>query len=563
MCGLVGVAGNLYKPHIDAFTQLLFVDTLRGQDSTGVAGCDLDGKAALLKSVGPAVDLIDRRGYDDVVRLTRRVIIGHNRFGTMGGKTKENAHPFAFDEVIGAHNGTVDFASKNRMIDGNKFGTDSEAIFNNIDIEGPDETIPKLDGAYALVWFNRRYAELNMIRNKERPLHYAYTKDRTVMFWGSEIGMLQWILRRNGIDYDNKIFELPIDKLYTWEVPKGSDKFAEPAAQEIEGFKKPPVLVQNFPRDGGHWVGGVWKPGPRPQTSHGGNSGSGTNATVSDGLSASGEAEKIAKELAAALGGDVPWYEDPELEELGYVQDDNDPWAFHSEESGSEWQARILNMKALGWTPEDKDASQIIPKPNSEAETALKAQAKEAAKSKKTVKVTKAKIPATGTPDQQVEDFRQAQQRAESNARNLARAGEDEPETTTYYGPIPAPGAPPIYDDTERKVWNPAIRKWQPLAFPGQEMEWSNVLMAWTPVPAARSNVVRLPKYKDPRNKQELTEEEFMTLTRRGCDWCSANLEFGDKVKFVCAPDNPSLVEAFCEACTTKNSECKQYLKIG
>mgnify|MGYP001616630135 CR=1 FL=1 len=36
MCGLVGVAGNLFKKDTDAFTQLLFVDTLRGDHSTGV-----------------------------------------------------------------------------------------------------------------------------------------------------------------------------------------------------------------------------------------------------------------------------------------------------------------------------------------------------------------------------------------------------------------------------------------------------------------------------------------------------------------------------------------------
>lgn len=546
MCGLVGVAGNLYKDHINAFTQLLFVDTLRGQDSTGVAGCDLDGKAQLLKGVGPAVDLIDRRGYDEVVRISRRVIIGHNRFGTMGGKTKENAHPFAFDSVIGAHNGTVDYPSKNRMVDGAKFGTDSEAIFNNIDVEGAEETITKLDGAYALTWYDRHYAELNMIRNNERPLFYCYTKNREVMFWGSEIGMLQWILRRNGVDYDNKIYDLPIDKLHTWEIPKGNAAFEAPEVKEIEGFKKPPA-VANFPQGnngGGHWQNGIWKAGPHPAISRGGNSGSGTDASkVSDGPGKGPSPEEIAQDVATKLSGGVPWYEDPKLEELGYYQDPNDPWAFGDDEDGAEWQQRVHNMYALGWVPSDgANASQIIPAPNPTT----------------TVKVTKAVIPpTTEAPDQQVAVFREAQQRAESNKRNLERANDP-----NLHGPAPTPGSPPIYNDGEKAVWNPAQRKWQNLAYPGQEMEWSAELTEWVAVPRSRSNVIALPKYKDPRTKQTITEDEFMTLTRRGCDWCSANLEFGDKVRFVCQPDGPGL-EAFCNNCVTKKADCREYLKIG
>ena len=87
MCGLVGVAGNLFKKDTDAFTQMLYVDVLRGDHSTGVASADSKGAVRLLKAAGPAYELMDRKGYDSVVTMAQRVIIGHNRYGTMGART--------------------------------------------------------------------------------------------------------------------------------------------------------------------------------------------------------------------------------------------------------------------------------------------------------------------------------------------------------------------------------------------------------------------------------------------------------------------------------------------
>ena len=277
MCGLVGMAGTLDPIDVTAFKQLLFVDALRGDDSTGVASVDYAKDIDWVKCTGTATDLIERKTFDRVVTHNKCALIGHNRYGTMGGKTNANAHPFECDHIVGAHNGTITYSSKNKLQDGDTFDTDSEAIFNNIAAHGVDATIPLLDGAYALVYYNKEEDTINLIRNDKRPLFYTYDTHTQTLYWASEEGMLSWILTRNKIDH-LPIIDLPIDRLMTFPIPNGGQVFSDLTYRDLKGYTPPPVVapangslrfpISYYSRDSTGGYEDYWHENPRDWSPH-------------------------------------------------------------------------------------------------------------------------------------------------------------------------------------------------------------------------------------------------------------------------------------------------------
>src|SRR3546814_9081479 len=53
----------------------------------------------------------------------------------------------------------------------------SENIFYDMSRNGAKATIAKLQGAFALCWYDESNRTVNLVRNSQRPMYYAYTKD--------------------------------------------------------------------------------------------------------------------------------------------------------------------------------------------------------------------------------------------------------------------------------------------------------------------------------------------------------------------------------------------------
>lgn len=245
MCGLVGVAGDISVKHEQVFKDMLVMDSLRGQHSVGMAACShASGVDVFKKAVSP-VDFFTMQGFKEIMRWKTTALIGHNRYATQGAINGVNAHPFEFSEVVGAHNGTL--RNQTLLPDHKDFEVDSENIYHSINQMGIEATHKRLDGAYALTYWDKTGDTLHFIRNDERPLFFTATPDKKTMFWASEDWMLYGALGRNGIKH-GEIHSVEVHHLYTFNFDKirQKDGEIELEAKKLEPYIKPYVAPTNM-----------------------------------------------------------------------------------------------------------------------------------------------------------------------------------------------------------------------------------------------------------------------------------------------------------------------------
>jgi len=206
MCGIVGAvtahANGFTGGEAQAFQDLLFMDTLRGFDATGIFyGCT-NSAVQIHKeaSVGWHFLATDewKKSKTELIRHGKW-IVGHNRAATRGAKTDANAHPFLVEHeersIILCQNGTYrGDHSKHAKLD-----VDTEAVAHTI-VKEPDleKALSTINAAYAFVWFDVKENILHLIRNEERPLSLASTKNGTI-FFASERDMLLSAIHRNNL----------------------------------------------------------------------------------------------------------------------------------------------------------------------------------------------------------------------------------------------------------------------------------------------------------------------------------------------------------------------------
>lgn len=248
MCGLVGIAGDLEFKHKEAFKNLLIVDAVRGTHGTGVASVGITGDVDWFKRYGNPHDLIDHKHYDKTVTVNKKILLGHNRHATTGSHTSDNAHPFDFKYVIGAHNGTLPNDVRRELTDYHKYDTDSEALYASINSNiaagiSFEESVKTVvgnmhDGAWALSMYAKKSKQLAFLRNKERPLFYCFADEGKILAWASESWMLWSQLMRAGIKIDDKVTQMSEDVLYVFNIPSTGSAFEVPKRYQAPGAPK-------------------------------------------------------------------------------------------------------------------------------------------------------------------------------------------------------------------------------------------------------------------------------------------------------------------------------------
>lgn len=270
MCGHVGMAGVLAYKDEATMKRLLLLDYARGPDSTGFAAIRKTNEVHIAKIGSHPLDLFDMTRFKAALAgSTSKVFMGHNRAATRGAISTYNAHPYEFDHIVGAHNGTLDYTSAKELEDliGVKHPVDSMAIFESIANVGIAETAKCLKGAWALVWYDTSDGTLNFLRNKERPMYYAWSKDFKILFWASEWEMLEAAIKMSSNKYEMyeergtgyQFFPMSEDVHYKFDVQAiidGDGHKPKPKCKTIKGKEAAPVKAADpFSRTDHHGSG--------------------------------------------------------------------------------------------------------------------------------------------------------------------------------------------------------------------------------------------------------------------------------------------------------------------
>jgi len=246
MCGLVGVAGDINHKVRSAFQDMLVMDVLRGPHSTGIATVDPQAATSIAKAAMLPTDLMQTKAYKDALFGSLVLMMGHNRFATTGKVNTPNAHPFEHGDVIGMHNGTL----KNwvNTLEGHKdFDVDSDCLIHNLSYRDHKVLFEKLEGAFAVTWYDQADHKFYMIRNKERPLVTWLTKDAKTLFYASESWMIAGAADRRGVELANQPMDLPIGKLLSFELPeKANAGLGKPLARGFKMYEPPKACSYDY-----------------------------------------------------------------------------------------------------------------------------------------------------------------------------------------------------------------------------------------------------------------------------------------------------------------------------
>lgn len=251
MCGLAGIFRPAWTDREkQAIIDLTLISQVRGIDSTGIIKLS-QSKKNLFYGVDKAAEranlfLYKRRSTfltPPEPNTTMYGMLVHVRAATKGSITDGNAHPFSFDRVVGMHNGTIHGTFKYS----NKYDTDSEALYHNLDeAESIEEGLKEVNKAYskvayALQFYDKETGQIHFIRNKERPLFMAWEQSTDTYVVASEKVFIKFLERKHKFKF-KRIHQLSENKLYTIQMTKkGHFHFSE---KQLKVEK--PVTTYNY-----------------------------------------------------------------------------------------------------------------------------------------------------------------------------------------------------------------------------------------------------------------------------------------------------------------------------
>ena len=202
MCGIVGILGTheVAPLILESLKRLEY----RGYDSAGIATLH-QGRLGRRVALGKLIALSDLL-VEDPIR--GRIGIGHTRWATHGAPSLRNAHPHLAGRVAVVHNGIIENfrALKAELLaEGRDFAsdTDTEIVAHLCDraletgltpLEAVRDTLPRLEGAFALVFLFEGHPDLMIVARRGSPLAIGHGEDE--MYVGSDALALATLTHR-------------------------------------------------------------------------------------------------------------------------------------------------------------------------------------------------------------------------------------------------------------------------------------------------------------------------------------------------------------------------------
>jgi glucosamine--fructose-6-phosphate aminotransferase (isomerizing) len=190
MCGILGIVGDapVKQRLIDGLKRLEY----RGYDSSGIALCA--GNKIFKKRTVGKIDVLEKALAEE--KMDGFIGIGHTRWATHGGITKDNAHPHGNEDFVLVHNGIIENHEELRAsVPDYRFQTqtDTEIIVALIEQEKKTQSniqiailnvCQKLKGHFAIVLFFKDDPSTLIAIRQGSPLAVGFSK--TEGFVGSD-----------------------------------------------------------------------------------------------------------------------------------------------------------------------------------------------------------------------------------------------------------------------------------------------------------------------------------------------------------------------------------------
>src|SRR5689334_1155865 len=151
MCGLAGVAGNLFYKDTTVFEELLKISVLRGDDATGIGVYKKSGPWEIAKAACPSAEFLDMNRNKRLISVNQDVIMGHTRKASIPSTAhlRQHAQPFVYENLLACHNGFINWEARRALPHQKGEMQDSEEAIYNMAEEGVESISPKIWGAWA------------------------------------------------------------------------------------------------------------------------------------------------------------------------------------------------------------------------------------------------------------------------------------------------------------------------------------------------------------------------------------------------------------------------------